>query len=84
MPSQEKLNLKHVVTKKQTVDKKAIADLLAVQQQYDANHRLEQSLSPIEFTTISAFQKKLCQLMKLKRKRKFYLLMMRILALRLK
>ena len=58
MPSQEKLNLKHVETKKQTVDRKAIADLLAVQQQYDANHRLEQSLSPIEFTTISAFQKK--------------------------
>ena len=51
-------NLTHVKTKKQTVDKKAIADLLAVQQRKDAEHQLEQSLTPVEFTILSAFQKK--------------------------
>jgi len=50
--------LTHVETKKQKVDKKAISDLLAVQQQYDANHQSEPPLSPVEFTILSIFQKK--------------------------
>ena len=50
--------LTHVETKKQKVDKKAIADLLAVQQKYDANHQSEPPLSPVEFTILSIFQKK--------------------------
>ena len=45
-------------TKKQKVDKKAIADLLALQQRQDAKHKSEQPLSPVEFTVLSAFQKK--------------------------
>ena len=58
IPPREKPNLTHVETKKQTVDKTAIADILAVKQQYDAKHTLEQPLSPIEFAILSAFQKK--------------------------
>ena len=52
------LNLTHVETKKQAVDKNAIADILAAQQRYDAERQLKQPLSPVEFTILSAFQKK--------------------------
>jgi len=51
-------NLTHVKTKKQTVDIKAIANLLKVQQRKDAEHKLEQALTSVEFTILSAFQKK--------------------------
>jgi hypothetical protein len=54
----ETINLKHVETKKQVVDKEKLADLFMVKDRYEADRQTDLKLTNDDKTILSSFQKK--------------------------